>query len=510
MTAEAPARQTANRASGALEQAGRKAAARCRAVHPAAWALTAAIALWILTFSVLVVQRQNRFWSVDFDMGIYDQAVWLLAHGRQFITVRGLPVFGHHGTFSLLLFAPAVWLGAGANFLNVFQVVALALAAVPVYLLARERALNPWAGAALGAAVLLHPALQFLSWELFHPETIALTPLLAAYLCSVRRSWRWFAFWIVLAISCKEDIALAVIVIGLVIALRPSRRPGELRIGLFTVGAAALWFVLVTQVMLPLVSGHPAHYEGLYQGVGGSPGGIVETAFRDPGNITGRLTSSESGDFAWRLLAPFGLTGLLSPGVLLIGAPQFVLDVLSDASWTRQITYHYAALPLLGVTVAMVEGVAWLVRRIGGIARWLLPTLVLACALATTIAWGPSPIGAEYDQGWWPPATDSRLDAKEAAVAAIPDGASVSAGYTIVPHLSERDEIYTFPNPWRAANWGYRDEDTRDPRTVDWIAVDRQAVGLEDRALLDSILANGNFEVVFNRDDVLVAHRVRG
>ncbi len=484
--------------------------ARVLAAHPAAFALLALITLWIATFSILVVQRQNRFWSVDFDMGIYDQAVWLLAHGRQFITVRGLPVFGHHGTFSLLLFAPASWLGAGPNFLNVFQVATLALGAVPAYLLARERRLHAWAAAALGAAFLLHPSLQFLSWELFHPETIALTPLLAAYLCSVRRSWRWFAFWIVVAISCKEDVALAVIMIGLVIAFRPSRRAGERRIALITIGLAAVWFVLVTQVMLPLVAGHPAHYEGLYQGVGGSPGGILDTALHDPGNLTSRLTSSETGSFAWKLLAPFGLTSLLSPGVLSIAAPQFILDALSDASWTRAITYHYAVLPLVGVTLAMVESVAWLVKRIGGVARWLVPAIVLVCALATTVAWGPSPIGAEYNRGWWPPATDTRLDAKQAAVDAIPSGASVSAGYTIVPHVSRRPEVYTFPNPWRASNWGYRDEETRDPRRVDWIAVDRQAMGIEDKALLDSILANGNFEVVFRRDDVIVAHRVRG
>jgi uncharacterized membrane protein len=472
--------------------------------------LSGAVVVWIATFAVLVVNRQDRFWSVDFDMGIYDQAVWLLAHGRQFITVRGLPVFGHHGTFALVFFVPASWLGAGPDFLNVFQVTVLALGAAPVYLLARERMLGAWAAAALGVAFLFHPALQFLGWELFHPETLALTPLLAAYLCSVRRSWRWFALWVVVAISCKEDVALAVLVLGLVIALRPGRRAGELRIGLATIGFAAVWFVLVTQVLLPVVGGHPAHYEGLYQGVGGSAGGIAEMALRDPGNLTSRLTSSETGDFAWKLLAPFGLTGLLSPGVLAIGLPQFVLDAWSDAPWTRAITFHYAALPLAGVTIAMVESVAWLVRRIGGAARWLVPAFVLACAFAATLAWGPSPIGAEYDKGWWPPSSDTRLTAKRDAIAAVPADASVSAGYTLVPHLSRRAEIYSFPNPWRPSNWGYRDQDTRDPHSVNWIVVDRRVLGAQDAALLDAILTNGSFRLVLDRDDLIVARRVHG
>jgi uncharacterized membrane protein len=475
--------------------------------HPAALVLAAAIVVWIATFAVLVVRRQDRFWSVDFDMGIYDQAVWLLAHGHDFITVRGLPVFGHHGTFAFYLLAPASWLGAGVDFLNVLQVTVLALGAVPLYLLGRDRGLHPWAAAALGVAFLLHPALQFLGWELFHPETMAVTPLLCAYLCATRRSWGWFAGWAVLAVSWKEDVALAVIALGLVIAFRPRRTPADRRAGLIAAGLALVYFVLVTQLLLPEVSGYPPHYENLYSGVGGSPGGVVETAFTDPGVITGKVGSSETADFAWKLLAPFGLTALLSPGALLMGLPQFGIDAIADPSWTRSISYHYAALPLAAIAVAAVEGVAFLVRRIGRAARWAIPAFVLACAFVTTLAWGPSPIGAQYDEGWWPPSTDTRLDAKRAAIDLVPDDASVSAVYTFVPQLSGREHIYTFPNPWRPSNWGYRDRDTHDPRDVDWLVIDRGALGVDEHVLLDQILSTEDWKVVEDDDGIVVAHR---
>jgi hypothetical protein len=296
-------------------------------------------------------------------------------------------------------------------------------------------------------------------------------------------------------------------VLGLVIALRPHREPGDRRVGLVTAGLAALWFVAATQLLLPTVAGHPAHYEALYQGVGGSPSGILDTAIHDPGEITARFVTSESGEFAGKLLAPFGLTALLAPALLLLGLPQFGIDIVSDASWTRAIMYHYAAIPLAAVAISAVEGVAFVVRRVGGATRWLLPAFVLACAIASTLAWGPSPVGAEYDNNWWPPASDSRLDAKRAATAAIPDDASVSAVYTFVPHLSRREHIYTFPNPWRASNWGYQDRETDDPRDVDWLAIDRLALGPEDAALLDRILSNGNWVVVQRSNDVLVARR---
>jgi uncharacterized membrane protein len=479
-----------------------------RRVHdaePAAVALAGVIGIWIVTFAVLVVRRHDRFWDVDFDMGIYDQAVWLAARGRGFITVRGLPILGHHGTFGLYLLAPFSWMGAGASFLNVVQVIVLALGAVPVYLLARYRSLGPWVAAALGTAFLLHPALQFFGWELFHPEAIAITPLLCAYLCSVRRSWAWFAFWCVFAVCWKEEVAVAVAALGLLVALR-----GDRRIGIATVVLAGGWFVLVSQVLLPEVSGHPAHYESLYGGVGGSAGGMVETFFTDPGEITSRVFSEESSEFAWQLLAPFGFVPLLAPVVLLMGLPQFLLDLISDVPWTRTIEFRYAALPIVALVVAMVEGVAFLRRRLGAAAMCVALGVVAVGAVYGTLAWGPSPLSAKYDDGYWPPSVDRRLAAKQEAVARVPDDAAVSASYTIVPQLSRRAEIYSFPNPWRERNWGVEGSSTRTSDRIDWIVVDRQTLGTEDQLLLDSILARPEFRIVFRSDDVIAARRVRG
>src|SRR5205823_4068957 len=138
---------------------------------------------------------------------------------------------------------------------------------------------------------------------------------------SIRKSWKWFAFWCVLAVSCKEDLALAVILLGVIVAFRGNRR-----VGLVTVGLTALYFAVVTFVVIPAINGGAHLAEGFLSGVGGSPDGIVRTAVTDPGNITSRLFGSESGDFAWRLILPFGLVPVLAPGVLLIGLPQFLID----------------------------------------------------------------------------------------------------------------------------------------------------------------------------------------
>ena len=504
MTATARAR-TRPRLSPAQSRAGGRLGRRgVWEPSPAQVALALALVVWIVTFAVLVYRRQDRFWSVDFDMGLHDQSVWLLAHGRGFLTIRGLQVFGHHATFGYYLFVPFYWLGAGAQFLNLAQVVWLALGAIPVFLLARERLTSEWAAVALATAFLLHPALQFFSAELFHPEVMAVTPLLCAYYCSVRRRWGWFALWCVVAVSWKEDVALAVVVLGLIVALR-----GDRKIGLGTSGLALGWFALWTLVLFPAINGGSVQSEGLYTGVGGNARGIVSTLFDDPGRITSRLFGPDTGGYLWHLLAPFGLLALLSP-VVALGVPQLVLNLLSDVSWTRTITFHYAALPITALTIGAVEGIAFLWRRWRN--RWVRGIAcgyVLLCALITTVVWGPSPVGAEYHSGIWAPTVDAWLPAKRAAMALVPDGVPVSATYTLVPQLSHRSEIYSFPNPWEPRNWGVPGSGTRSPARVQWIVMDRTVLGPADLALFDHILGAGRFRVVYDRDDMVVAKRVR-
>ena len=471
----------------------------------AAVVLGAAIALWIVTFGILVVLRQDRFASFDFDMGIHDQSIWLLAHGRGFMTVRGLQVFGHHATPGYYLLVPLSWLGGGPNLWNLIQVSCLALAAVPIFLLARFRTGSAWVGTALGVVYLLHPATGFFAWELFHPEVVAIAPLFAAYYCSVRRRWGWFAVWAVLAVSWKEDVALVVVVLGLIIALR-----GDRRVGLWTAGLAFAWFAVWTFAVFPWLNDGAVQSRQLYTDVGGTPSGIVRTALSHPRVITAKLTNAEAGDFYWRIGAPYAFVPLLSPLVLLLGAPQAVLNLITTVPWTKTITYHYAALPLVALTLGLVEGMGWLWRKVRHRSvLWLVIGIVLTSSLVTTVQWGLSPVGDEYHKGWWPLTEQARLHTVREQLDAIPAGASVAATYNLVPHLSQRAQIYSFPNPWVSRNFGIDGKPARDPESIDWLIADRDVLGPEDAGLLDRILARGTFEVVSDADGYVLARRVR-
>jgi uncharacterized membrane protein len=462
--------------------------------------LVAAVLLWSITLDRLGTLRQDRFRTFGFDLGIYDQAIWLLSRARDpFITVRGLEAFGHHVNVILLLLAPFYRLGAGPHFLLLVQVGAQASGAFAVFLLARDRIADRWIACCLGVVYLLHPTSQWLVWEFFHPDAVAIGPLLFAYWASRERRWNWFAVAGVLAILCKEDVALVMVVIGLLILWR-----GDRRIGLGVSVASLAVYVVDTRLVIPWQNGIGPFYDTFFGTLGTNPLQVAVNVVRHPGTTWGLVHQHDRLEYLWRILAPVAFVPIISPSTFAIAFPMLAVNLLSSFPYTRDAHFHYSALVLVGVMIATVEGVARLptlpMRRV-------LVGVILATSVVSTVAWGPSPVGVEYRRGWWPLQTDPRQAVNDTAIREVPANADVSASYVYVPHLTHRVNVYEFPVPWRDINWGVHGEHLDDPGRVQWIVVDRELLDADGESLLDALLKY-EFRVRSDSQDVLVAQRV--
>jgi len=463
--------------------------------------LLAMVLSWSVLFIWLGILRHNRFGTNSFDLGIYDQGVWLLSRLKYpFVTVRGLSFFGHHMNPILVLLVPFYWLGGGPIFLLVVQVAAQASGAVAIYLIARDRLADQWLAVALAGALLLNPTYQYLTWEFFHPDALAIAPLLFAYWAARAKRWRWFALAAVLAVACKEDVGLAMAALGLLVWAR-----GDRRVGMVVAGASMVWYALATRVMMPfLLHGLNPFYDGFFGDFGSTSSEVARNIVTHPVKVIDVATRPDRISYYRMMLVPVGFLALAEPGTLMVAVPMVVVNALTTFPYARDFRYHYSALVLAGVMLATVEGVARLGGRPGF--RRFLVGMVVATSLASTVAWGPSPISTKYRSGIWPLIEDSRDVDKRAAVAMIPDGESVSATYYFVPHLTHRVRIYDFPEPWKVVNWGVKGERLHDPGGVDWIVVDRSLFSDYDRKLIDRLL-EGEFNVRFERNDFLVLER---
>jgi uncharacterized membrane protein len=478
-----------------------RSAARSRGPAVAVGAL---VAVYVATFGTLTWNQHENFGTFGYDMGLYDQGIWLVSRFRDpFVTIRGLNFFAHHVNLITLALVPAYWLGAGPHFLYLVETVWMALGAVPLFLLARDRLASGWLAVAVAASFLLYPSLEWINWWHFHPDALTITPLLFAWWLATRGHWGWFAVAVAVALACKEDAALAVLMLGVVLAVF-----GERRVGLVTAAAGAGWFLAATKVVIPAAGGGAGpFYQELFPGFGDSLGEIVWNLVAHPSRLLRLATMPDRLTYFWQILAPVAFLPLAAPLVLLISVPQTVINIASGHALTHDIHYHYSAIVLTGVFLATVEGIAWMARGQRG--RQVLVGLLLASSLVTNVAWSPSPIGRQFDSGIWA-RPDPRHVTVRAALRLVPADAGVSASYNLIPHLTHRTYAYEFPNPWVVANWGAHGEHPPDPDTVTWLVVDERLLG-DQRSLFDRLLGpGGGYTRVFASDGIVVARRQPG
>jgi uncharacterized membrane protein len=450
------------------------------------------VGVWFLVFSTLVVWRHDRYGSFDFDLGIWDQSAWLLAHNGGLNTVRGLHVLSHHFTPALYAYVPFYWLGAGANFLDVTMVLAVCAAVVVLYHIGRHHLRDDWHALIPALALMISFTAQWLLQETFHPEVMAVPFLLWAYLAAVKGRWRQYAAAVVLACFWKEDIALACVMIGVFFAFRGRRTvTGDegpaltRRAGLITAAACFAYFVFATQFVIPHFSEGGNFTEVFFGDLGTTSPEIVKSILTRPDLVQEHLDKSDPANYFWNLAATFGFVSLLSPLALIIGLPQAAINMLANQNFFWPTTVHYATVPLVAMAIAAVEGVARF-RRLP-VRRFLL-SLMAVGAFFTAVSWGVSPVSKDFRSGYWPLDESPNREALDWAVSLPAEDDAVSVMYNITPHLTHRTEAYTFPNPWIASNWAVNGENRPDPSSVDWIEVLPYALSEADRATLATVL----------------------
>src|SRR5947199_2031923 len=86
-----------------------------RRVRRDAWPKYVPLVLVVLLYFVwsarLSVEIHRGYGTSAFDIGLYDQGLWLLSHFKApFVTLMGRNLFGDHTSFTLLLLVPLYWI----------------------------------------------------------------------------------------------------------------------------------------------------------------------------------------------------------------------------------------------------------------------------------------------------------------------------------------------------------------------------------------------------------------
>lgn len=481
-------------------------------VHPAAVLVALGVTVFAVVFGSLGVMNHRNFGTWSYDMGIYDQGFWLVSRGEQFMSVRGMNFWGHHFNVIAFAFAPAYWLGAGPEFLYVVQAIGLGLGAIPTYLIARDKLQSPWFGLLFAFVYLMYAPVQWISWAMFHPEALVITPFLFAWWFGTKERWGWFFAMVLLALSTREDVALAVAMLGIVLAIYLRRAPDFRRVlqrcGA-TVALAAVWYLVATKLVLPYFNDgkEPFYITYFYGNYGSDTVEIVSTIISHPNRVVSDAVQHDRLVFYKQMSWPLGWVYLANPLAVLMAVPQLLASVIGLSPYARVIRYQYTSVMIAPIIIASIHGAATLLRV--QVMKAVLPIWLVLCSFTSNVAWAPSPWGEDANYHVWS-RNHPRHESLRTALTFIPADASVSASYQLLPHLAHRHEVYDWPNPFWASVWGNDDCDhLPDPVTVEYVALDLTQIGPSNQALYDSMrLPDGPFEAVYEDANVVVLHRI--
>jgi uncharacterized membrane protein len=412
-----------------------------RRVSPAGWVLVALIAGYTSYFTSFTLDVHHGLGTSAYDFGLYDQGVWLMSRfDAPFVTLMGRNLMGDHTSFILVFLVPAYWIAPGAGTLLFFQSLAIALGAVPVYLLGRSLLTREWLAVALAACYLLHPAVAWTNRENFHPDSFVAPLLGMAIYAAVERRWRMYAVFFALALLVKEDVSLVLVPLGVWVAVKRDRR-----IGLVSIVCSLAYMAVAMFVVMRQLIGVPTR--NAWRVPFGGPTGFLKSLVTDPGAVVRHYLSDGRPFYFWQMTFPFAWLFAAAPSVALVSLLVLATNMLSTFWYQYQVEYHYA----LVAVPALALGTVWAVARLAQRLRSAAVVVVLCSSLWSAWAWFSRDLPPVWSSDH-PVAVDGRE-----LMSGIPPDAVVSAHYALTAHLAHRHEIYMFPNPFTVELYGADD-----------------------------------------------------
>jgi uncharacterized membrane protein len=408
------------------------------------WLIAVAVFAAYLPISLF---RYLRLDPTSWDLGIFTEYVKQYAGlHAPIVDIRGagFNLLGDHFHPIVALIAPFFRIFPTPITLLVAQALLAAVSVVPVSRAAADK-LGTGAGRAIGAAYGFSWGLQQMVNYDFHEIAFAV-PLLACTLSAlVRGRMRAAVWWALPLVFVKEDQGFTLAAIGLLMAI-VYKRP---RAGMFVAIWGLAWSFLAIIVIIPHFS--PTHHY-LYWADGGtvSPvGGHFSVAGVISQLATGWATKVPT---LALILLPTAFLALRSP-LVLAALPSLALRFVGTNSSYWGTAWHYNATVMPIVFIAAVDGIARIRAAsadraaLGGPARQaaLLASsgapLMLGIAAALAFQFPLSQL--------WTPQTysiDQHVAAARAAMARVPDGATVATDLDLLAPLAVRTDTFWLGN----------------------------------------------------------------
>lgn len=397
------------------------------------------IILAFILYFLLSLARHNYFKTAAFDLGIYDQTVWLYSHFQPpFSSLKELLQPADHFGPILILFAPFYWLYPNPATLLILQAFLVALSALPAYLLAKKRF-----GEFFGFCILLS-YLSFIGIQEaikfdFHLATISVFFISWTYYFAILKNWKYYWLFLSLALICKEDVSILLIGLGIYLFIFINKK-----IGFLTVLISGIFFIVVQFVIMKALGNNGGYLD--YDSLGEKPVEMISFVLFHPFQTLWFLVDNPIKTHTQEaMFSSFSYLPFFSVFGWLTILPHLAERFLSSYSGRWQLFWHYTVNSTPSLVFGTILATDFLVKsgqKIGLNKKRLVfsfGVLLLLSIYGRVNLYQPPLLELTKKEFWQKPIG---VDDSVKIIESIPSQASVLAQSSLVPHLSYRKNIY--------------------------------------------------------------------
>ncbi len=469
------------------------------------------IILYVAVFSYLCVLKYQSFGYWDWDFASDISTLWCSAHGRLFYyPFLEEIIFGAHLYLIMALVIPIYAVFQHPFTLLFLQSLFFGLAAYPLYKLAKLK-LSKASSLFIALGYLIYPSIGYINLFETHFEIYEIFFLFFALYYFEKDNFKKFLVFILLAISCKENVSLVVFMMGIYSFFRKK----SLKWVMVPVVLGGIWFFLSVKVIIPYFAKDTKLYQGgfmfniYYRHLGNSMGDMAKTIIFHPILVAKYALAPHKLLYFLHLFGPTAFLGLFSPSILLITVPIFAQNLLSSYMVHAQITQQHSAILIPFIFYAVIYSFSKLLK-FGNTLRERVILTGLFCVSAVIFGLylgAPQLYLLKYIKEY---RINELSREKNKLIKAIPKGAAVISTFQFMPKLAHRDNLYSMHLVSKGVRM-YTDVKYEPPAELEYAVIDFNEPLMvssffppQAPANIRSFLENGNWKVLRAIDDIIL------
>jgi len=309
--------------------------------------------IYFIYFANLSIKRYLNFYSQLYDMGWEHQVLHNLSKtGIPYSTIeseRGIINWADHTSFIYYLLAPFYKIFQGVEFLLIVQIISVIMSSIFIFLLCNNVLKNKIFSLVVSVLFLLHPSVQGMLLEDFHPAVLAFPLFFLLFLFAQQQNFTGVLITTILLCMVREDFIFFTFFIPFFLLFINKIDLKKFFILILSIAI----FSLIAYRIMKASGGGITDYDRFYF-IESKFTGVLAMLFINPFFIFSKLFDADKFNFILIISLPLFFIFLLNKKIWILLFPAFLFTIFSRHIPHYLIGYHYSVMLICSAFIGSV------------------------------------------------------------------------------------------------------------------------------------------------------------